>query len=142
MTRAVERARWLGIVMMVVGLCLCVSTAYAWDLPQSERIPFKVSESDDNALIYRAVLAFFVAGAAAYGLARCIKRFAPHIASRSIGVDRKLERLETLRLSARSVLYRVRIGDEELIIGESEHGVALLAKQSHHQASPKESINE
>jgi hypothetical protein len=141
MTRAIQRIQWLRIVSLVAGLCICLSTAHAWDLVQPERIPFKAVESDDNALIYRTIFAFIVAGAAAYAIAWCIKRFAPPIIGRTTGDDRKLERLEILRLSPRSVLFRVCVGDEELIIGESENGVTLLTKRSRRQASSEESIN-
>lgn len=91
-------------------------------------IPFKAaSESDDN-LIFRAIAAFVFAGAVAYGIAWCVKRYMPSF-EKKLGHDKQLERLESMRLTTRSVIVRVRWGNEELLLGESEHGVTLLGQR-------------
>lgn len=138
----VSRIQWFRIVIFLAGLSSSIATVYAMDLPESAHIPFKAVDSADDLLIYRAVFTFIVAGAAAYGLAWCIKRFAPGFLQRSVCNGSKLERLETMRLSTRSVLFRVRFGDEELLIGESEHCVALLSRQALRHATNEESLNE
>ena len=124
------RQRCLVLLGLAILLSLNISVSYA-GLPSS--IPFKPnSEADDN-LIYRAIAAFIFAAAVAYGIAWCIKRYMPSF-EKKLGRDKvvrskQLERLESMRLSARSVLVRVRWGDEELLVGENEHGVTLLSKR-------------
>ncbi|MBV8464751.1 MAG: flagellar biosynthetic protein FliO [Burkholderiales bacterium] len=122
--------------------CL-LATAPLWadDAIKAARIPFKPASAADDSLVFRAIAAFLLAAAAAYGLAWCIKRFLPGI-GKSLGQDRQLTRLEAIRLTPRSTLVRVRYGDEELLLGESEHGVTLLAKKPAHRAEPQENPHE
>ena len=111
---------------MLLGMQVSVAYANVIALPTS--IPFKsTSEADDN-LVYRAIATFLLAGAVAFGFAWCIKRYLPTF-GKKIGRDKQLERLESMRLSARSMLVRVRWGNEELLLGEGEHGVTLIGKR-------------
>ncbi|MBV8660350.1 MAG: FliO/MopB family protein [Burkholderiales bacterium] len=107
---------------------VCMAPAQALDLPKHDHIQFKPASESDDGMVYRAIAAFLVAGGAAYGLAWAIKRFLPAL-GKTMGQDRKLQQLEVMRLTTRSVLIRVRYGDEELLIGENEHGISLLAKR-------------
>ncbi len=105
---------------------LLQATAMAAALP--EKIPFKQTTPDDDNLVYRAIAAFLFACAVAYGIAWLIKRYLPSAGVRK-GAGQQLQRLEAIRLTQRSVLLRVRWGGEELLLGENEHGVALLGKR-------------
>lgn len=92
-------------------------------------IPFKVTDAADDALIYRALAGFFVAVGLLLVLAWGIKRYAP-AGWAPTRRDQNLQRLETLRLSSRSVLVRVRWGDEELLLGEGDGGIKLVARRA------------
>jgi flagellar biogenesis protein FliO len=117
--------RCLAIVGSALSLYLQASVCYA-NIPAT--IPFKANADADDNLIYRAIAAFLIAAAVAYGIAWCIKRTMPSF-EKKIGRAKQLERLESMRLSPRSALFRVRWGNEELLVGESEHGVTLLGKR-------------
>jgi len=117
-----------ALLIALFASAVCMAPARALDLPKHEHIQFKPASESDDGIVYRAIAAFLVAGGAAYGLAWAIKRFLPAL-GKSMGPGRKLQQLEVMRLTTRSVLIRVRYGDEELLIGENEHGISLLTKR-------------
>ena len=123
-----RQGRFFAALIAVLGICM--SAAWADPVPARPipTIPYKATSAADDSLVYRAAGAFLLAGAAAYGLSWCIKRYMPGL-GKGVGRESTLERLETMRLGARSVLVRVRWGDEELLLGENEHGVALIARR-------------
>ncbi|MBV8634724.1 MAG: flagellar biosynthetic protein FliO, partial [Burkholderiaceae bacterium] len=109
----------------------CASAAFACQaavaaLPSN--IPFKTATEADDSLVYRAIASFVLACLAAYGIAWYVKRYLPGI-GKAAGKGKRLERLEAMRLNQRSMLMRVRWHDEELLIGENEHGIALLGRR-------------
>ena len=130
------RKRCLALSGMATLLFLHMSVSYA-SLPPS--IPFKPNSDADDNLIYRAIAAFVFAAVVAYGIAWCIKRYMPlfekKLGGDKFGRNKQLERLESMRLSTRSVLVRVRWGNEELLVGENEHGVTLLGKRQLEEAA-------
>lgn len=125
-----ERLVWFGLYAGLLCSALLALQAQAGMLPSD--IPFKAATPEDDSLVFRAIAAFLLAGAAAYGMAWSIRRYLPKLGKqfgKQIGRERQLERLEIMRLGARSTLVRVRWGHEELLIGENEHGVTLLGKR-------------
>ncbi|PRC93920.1 flagellar biosynthetic protein FliO [Solimicrobium silvestre] len=127
------KRRSIAVAGLVAVIGMQVSSAYANAVTLPANIPFKSTTVADDNLVYRAIAAFLIAGAVAFGLAWCIKNFMPSF-NKKMKRDKQLERLESMRLSTRSMLVRVRWGDEELLVGESEHGVTLIGKR------PMESI--
>jgi flagellar biogenesis protein FliO len=128
--------------LAALAALLCLALPAAAGLPSD--IPFKQSTPEEDGLIYRAILSFVVAGAAAWGLAWCIKRYLPRLGAkmgRRIGTQRQLERLELLRIGARSTLVRVRWGEEELLIGENENSVTLLGRKAWQEEPPATAQN-
>jgi flagellar biogenesis protein FliO len=119
------RGRGIAAAGIAAVLGMHLSAAYANAIVFPAGIPFKATAAADDNLVYRAIAAFVVAGAVAYGLAWCIKRYMPSFGKQT-NRDKQLERLEIMRLSARSLLVRVRWGNDELLLGESEHGITLL----------------
>lgn len=119
--------RYWAQALALAANFLCTQLALAATALPSD-IPFKANTPSDDTLVYRAVAAFLLACLAAYGIAWCVKRYLPTF-GKITGNHKQLERLEAMRLSQRSMLIRVRWGDEELLIGENEHGVSLIAKR-------------
>ncbi|HYD79899.1 MAG TPA: flagellar biosynthetic protein FliO [Paucimonas sp.] len=115
---------------IVLGLLFawhCSSLAESTPAPQSVRLPFKQSTAQDDSVMYRALGAFFLACAAAGGIAYGIKRYLPRLGNKTKKAN-SLQRVETLRLTPRSVLHVIRYRDEEILIAESAHGIQFLTK--------------
>ena len=137
MFRAPVRSHVVACTCLVMLLGCFALTNYA-NAALPAGIPFKESAATDDNLMFRAILAFIFAGAAAFGLAWCIKRFLPGWTPNA-KTGKQLERLETMRISARAVIVRVRWGKDELLIGESEHGVTLIDKRPFESANDDKS---
>jgi hypothetical protein len=91
-------------------------------------IPFKQDTASTAALAGRGLAVLALAALAAYGGALALKRLGltrPGLP----GLARRVRRLETLRLSRRSVLHVVEYRGEELLLAEGEHGVHLVSRR-------------
>jgi hypothetical protein len=122
--------------MLVGAALLCAAAAPSraapsQSLPQANgrpAIPFKQDTESTAALAGRGLAVLALAALAAYGGALALKRLGltrPGLP----GLARRVRRLETVRLSRRSVLHVVEYRGEELLLAEGEHGLRLLSSR-------------
>jgi hypothetical protein len=100
---------------------------------EAARLPFKQTAVQEDALIRRALMVFLLACGVAGGAIYVIKRHGvgwPVLAPRAgaaLSRARRLERVETLRLSTKSTLFVIRHVGQELLIVEHGNGVEVLS---------------
>lgn len=103
------------------------AAAPAADQPAA-RIPFKQDREGAGALAYQSIAALVLASLAAYAIVLSLKR----MQNKGVGPLRKARRLqsiESMRLSRRGTLHVVLYHGEELLLAESEHGLQLVASR-------------
>lgn len=125
------------LLVCLTGLCMGHANATltgSVDMNPAH-IPFKPASSADDHLVWRAIIAFLISGGALYGLALLVRRYL-QAGGKLPGQSQQMQKLEIMRLNARSSLIRIRWGQEELLIGENEHTLTLLDKRPVQEASP------
>jgi flagellar biogenesis protein FliO len=118
--------RRIGLRCVAALVALCVQGTAM--VVTAAEIPYKASSIADDGLLARAIIVFAVAATVVVALAWCAKRYMPSW-TRQMRREQQLERMESLKLNTRSMLVRVRWGNQELLLGESESGVALIASR-------------
>jgi flagellar biogenesis protein FliO len=124
-----------GAIVLCTALCTVLAAAgpaHATDAPASVphgAIPFKQDKQGGDTLAYQSLAGLLLAGLAAYGVILGLKHFGP-LRGAAMRKNRRLQIIESMRLSRRSVLHVVNYHGEELLLAEGEHGLGLVARRA------------
>ena len=127
-------ARALGALLLCALLGAPALAQPAAPAPRPA-IPYKLEKQGADGLAWPSVAGLVLASLAAYGIVLGLKKM-KLVQGGPLGRERRVKLLESTRLSRRSVLHVVNYHGEELLLAESEHGIALVsshaAKESTH----------
>jgi hypothetical protein len=126
----------------LLALCLAVAGGARADAPPASvpaasgaatphgAIPFKQDKQGGGSLAYQSVAGLVLAGLAAYGIVLGLKRYGGSAVGGPLRRQRRLQMVESLRLSRKSVLHVVDYQGEQLLLAESEHGLQLVSTRA------------
>ena len=115
-----------GLLLALSGLALADVPAVSAVTPAPGAIPFKHDKQATGSLAYQSFAGLVLDGLAACGIVLGLKRYGGKLGGR-LGQTRRVQMLEAIRLSRRSTLYVVQYQGQELLLAESEHGIALVS---------------
>lgn len=91
-------------------------------------IPYKQEKQGGGSLAWQSLAGLVLASLAAYGIILALKKF-KYAPGGALRTARRVSLLESTRLSRRSTLHVVDYHGEELLLAESEHGIALVSSR-------------
>lgn len=116
-----------------VALLACASVGVPAAEPPAtasppQAIAFKQDDGELGPLLLRSLLAMAAIVAVGFGVIHVMRRHG--IAPAARPASRSLRVIESVRLGPRAALFVVQFGDSRLLVGQGEHGVSLIARET------------
>lgn len=120
----------------LAALLLCAvlgAPALAWPQPAPlpvahSAIPYKQEKKTGDSLAWQSMAGLVLASLAAYGIVLGLKKM-KLVQGGPLGRERHVRLLESTRLSRRSMLHVIDYHGQQLLLAESEHGIALVSSR-------------